>query len=127
MLSQYLVQPRHGHLSQACNIFRYLMNRNTKGYVVMDPIKWHIEWTGSADEIHPKEKAKYLKELYPDAKQWMLYDMPEPLGESVSVTCFVDADYAENIVTRCSHTGSCGKSVIFPHLVGFHSSRQNID
>ena len=23
-------------------------------------------------------------------------------------------------------TGSCGKSVIFPHLVGFHSSRQNI-
>ena len=22
---------------------------------------------------------------------------------------------------------SCGKSVIFPHLVGFHSSRQNID
>ena len=22
--------------------------------------------------------------------------------------------------------GSCGKSVIFPHLVGFHSSRQNI-
>ena len=23
-------------------------------------------------------------------------------------------------------SGSCGKSVIFPHLVGFHSSRQNI-
>ena len=22
--------------------------------------------------------------------------------------------------------GSCGKSVVFPHLVGFHSSRQNI-
>ena len=22
--------------------------------------------------------------------------------------------------------GSCGKSVLFPHLVGFHSSRQNI-
>ena len=25
-----------------------------------------------------------------------------------------------------SFPGSCGKSVIFPHLVGFHSSRQNI-
>ena len=25
-----------------------------------------------------------------------------------------------------SKPGSCGKSVIFPHLVGFHSSRQNI-
>ena len=25
-----------------------------------------------------------------------------------------------------SPSGSCGKSVIFPHLVGFHSSRQNI-
>ena len=23
-------------------------------------------------------------------------------------------------------SGSCGKSVIFPHPVGFHSSRQNI-
>ena len=28
---------------------------------------------------------------------------------------------------RKRSTGSCGKSVIFPHLVGFHSSRQNID
>ena len=37
LLSQYLVQPRHGHLHQACNIFRYLKKRYTKGYVVMDP------------------------------------------------------------------------------------------
>ena len=103
--SQYLVQPRHGHLSQACNIFKYLKNRNNKGYVVMGPIKWHIEWTESADQIHPKGKAKYLKELYPNAKQLMPYDTPEPLGESVFVTCFVDADHAGNRVTRRSHTG----------------------
>ena len=30
-------------------------------------------------------------------------------------------------VKNLSIPGSCGKSVIFSHLVGFHSSRQNID
>ena len=30
------------------------------------------------------------------------------------------------IILKKNGTGSCGKSVIFPHLVGFHSSRQNI-
>ena len=104
LLSQYLVQPRQGHLSQACNIFRYLKNRNTKGYVMMDQTKWHIEWNGSADQVYPRQKAKFIRELYPDAKQMIPYDMPEPLGESVFVTCFVDADHAGNRITRRSHT-----------------------
>ena len=123
LLSQYLVQPRHGHLSQACNIIRYLMNRHSKGYVVMDPGKWYIEWTGGADQVHPKEKAKYLQELYPDAKQSMPYDMPEPLGEPVLVTCFVDADHAGNRVTRRSHTGIIIYVNSAPIL--WYSKRQN--
>ena len=36
LLSQYLVQPREGHLSQACNIFRYLKTRHSKGCIVMN-------------------------------------------------------------------------------------------
>lgn len=32
-------------------------------------------------------------------------DMPEPLGRSVTIGCFVDADHAGNRVTRRSHTG----------------------
>ena len=54
LLSQYLVQPRKGHLSQACNIFRYLKNRYSKGYVVMDPHKWDISWSGSPNQAHPR-------------------------------------------------------------------------
>ena len=31
--------------------------------------------------------------------------MPEPLGNAVDITCFVDANHAGNVVTRRSHTG----------------------
>ena len=31
--------------------------------------------------------------------------MPEPLGNPVTITCFVDANHATNKVTRRSHTG----------------------
>lgn len=71
----------------------------------MDPTKWDIRWTGGPDDIHPRDRAVYIKELYPDAEQAIPYDMPEPLGEPVFVTCFVDADHAGNRVTRRSHSG----------------------
>ena len=32
-------------------------------------------------------------------------DMPEPLGNSEVMSCFVDADHGGCTVTRCSHTG----------------------
>jgi hypothetical protein len=31
--------------------------------------------------------------------------MPKPLGKSVCVSCFVDANHAGNVITRRSHTG----------------------
>ena len=31
--------------------------------------------------------------------------MPEPKGKSVTISCFVDANHASNVVTRRSHTG----------------------
>ena len=45
-----------------------------------------------------------MTELYPDAEQTMPYDSPEPLGNQVNITCFVDADHAGNRITRRSHT-----------------------
>ena len=71
----------------------------------MDPTKWEIAWTGGPDKTHPRDKAKYMAELYPDAIQHIPYDMPEPLGEEVYITCFVDADHAGNKITRRSHSG----------------------
>ena len=71
----------------------------------MDPMKWEITWSGGPDEVHPRRRAEFMAELYPDACQMLPPDMPEPLGQSVNVTCFVDADHAGNKVTRRSHTG----------------------
>ena len=123
LLSQYLVQPRKGHLAQACNIFRYLKHRHQKGYVVMDPMKWEITWSWGPDEVHPRRRAEFMTELYPDACQMLPPDMPEPLGQSVNVTCFVDADHAGNKVTRRSHTGI----IIFVNSapIIWYSKRQN--
>ena len=71
----------------------------------MDPTIWDITWTGGPDDTHPREKARYMAELYPDAAQNLPYDMPEALGNPVNITCFVDADHAGNKVTRRSHSG----------------------
>ena len=104
LLSQYLAQPRIGHLEQACNIFRYLKKVNS-AYVVMDPTPWEINWSGEQGEVHPRERARYMRELYPDSMDQHPHDMPEPLGEGVHISCFVDADHAGNKITRRSHTG----------------------
>jgi hypothetical protein len=49
--------------------------------------------------------------------------MPAPRGESVRISCFVDADHAGNVVTRRSHTGI----LIFVNnaLIAWFSKRQN--
>ena len=104
LLSQYLAQLSLGHLRQACNIFRYLKKVNS-GYVVMDPTQSDIEWIGEKGEAHPRERARYMKELYPDAKDNLPHDMPVPLGKGVNISCFVDTDHAGNKITRRSHTG----------------------
>ena len=51
------------------------------------------------------------------------------IGALLYVSCCTRPDiaYAVNKLAKFSNSpGTCGKSVIFPHLVGFHSSRQNI-
>ena len=49
--------------------------------------------------------------------------MPEPLGEGISISCFVDADHAGNKITRRSHTGI----IIFVNSapIVWYSKRQN--
>jgi hypothetical protein len=44
-------------------------------------------------------------EFYPGAAEAIPPDAPEPRGNSVHMTCFVDADHAGCQVTRRSHTG----------------------
>ena len=44
-------------------------------------------------------------DFYPDAKEEIPPNMPEPRGHSVQINCFVDADHAGDVVSRRSHTG----------------------
>ena len=104
ILSQYLAQPRIGHLQQTLNIFYYIKHNN-KSWLVLDPTTFDIDWQPIANEPSPQDRAAAMREIYPDAIDELPHDMPEPLGNPVDITIFVDADHAGNRVTRRSHTG----------------------
>ena len=96
LFSRYLAQAREGHLNQVFHIFAYLKQYNRSKIVFDDSLpeidesRFHIcDWT----------------EFYPDAKEKLPPDMPEPRGKTVQLTCFVDADHAGCRETRRSHTG----------------------
>ena len=61
--------------------------------------------------------------FYPDAEEAIPPNAPEPRGNPVVVSCFVDADHAGNLVTHQSHTGIiifCNRAPIL-----WYSKRQN--
>ncbi len=81
----------------------------------MDPIKPLVDETQFV-------KADW-KDFYPDAKEQIPPNAPKPRGNSILISCFVDADHAGNQVTRRSHTGIiifCNKAPII-----WFSKRQN--
>ena len=91
LFSRYLAQAREGHLNQVFHIFAYLKQYNRSKIVFDDSLpeidesRFHIcDWT----------------EFYPDAKEKLPPDMPEPRGKTVQLTCFVDADHAGCRETR---------------------------
>ena len=45
------------------------------------------------------------KDFYGDMEEELPPKVPKPLGKSVHMTYFVDANHAGNVVTRKSHTG----------------------
>ena len=122
LLSQYLAQPRRGHLQEALNIFFYLKHHN-RSWVVLDPTTFDIEWTPQGNEPSPEDRALAMRMIYPDAVDERPHNMPKPRGNPVSISIFVDADHAGNRVTRRSHTGI----VIYCNLapIVWYSRRQN--
>ena len=123
IMSQYLAQPRIGHLHQTLNIFYYLKHHN-RSYISLDPTRFDIDWKPrSTGEINPQERALAMKHLYPDAVETLPHDMPEARGEEVDINVFVDADHAGNRITRRSHTGIIIMVNMSP--VVWYSKRQN--
>ena len=104
ILSQYLAQPRMGHVLQAVNMFGYL-ERHNRTWLVLDPTRFDVRWQPLSNEESPIRRAELMKQLYPDAENLIPPGMPAPRGNAVDINVFVDADHAGNKVTRRSHTG----------------------
>jgi hypothetical protein len=85
MMSSHLALPRVGHLAQLFHIFAYLKKRHN-AEMVFDPSYPVIQ----ADRFPERE----MEELYPDTKEEVAPDAPEPLGKEVVSRHWVDADHA---------------------------------
>ena len=96
LMSRYLVSAREGHLQQLFHVFAYLKQYDRSTMVFDD-----TEPCYDPRRFATQDWSKY----YPDAKEAIPENMPEPRGRPVMMTCFVDADHAGCQLTRRSHTG----------------------
>ena len=115
LLSQYLAQPRLGHLDQALHIFAYL-KQHQRSTIVFDDR--YIEWEKLIE--FPNHD---WTDFYRDAKETIPTNMPEPRGKPVQINVYCDANHAGNKVTRRSHSGIliyCNRAPIL-----WYSKRQN--
>ena len=96
MLSRYLANPREGHLEEVFHVFAYLKAYG-RSMVVFD------------DTYPQTDESRFTQSdwgsYYPDAAEAIPPNAPEPRGNHVDMTCYVDADHAGCRVTRRSHTG----------------------
>ena len=98
LLSQYQASPRLRHLEAAYHIFGYLKKHLDMGSLAFDPTAPAI------NEQHFYSNADW-KEFYGDVKEELPPNMPEPQGHLVSISAFVDANHAGNVVTQHLHSG----------------------
>jgi len=102
-LSQHLAEPREGHhLIAVYKIFKYLNQRLkiSRGRIVFNGKSMVID-SAIFNDFNREE----CMDFYSDAREELPVRMPEPLGNPVQVIAYVDANHADNIKTRRSHTG----------------------
>jgi hypothetical protein len=93
-MSSHLALPRVGHLQSVYHIFGYLKQK-PKRTLAFDP---------RYPNIDPQRFTKYdWRDFYRDASEKIPPDCPEPLGNYVMTSCFVDADHASDRATHRSH------------------------
>ena len=88
-------KPRIGHLEALYHIFAYLKSHMDMGRLGYDPVCLKI------DEVVFHHNAVW-KDFYGDIEEELPARMPEPLGNPVTISAFVDANHAGNVVTRRS-------------------------
>ena len=98
-LSRFSSSPRQGHLDRVKRVFGYLRVNPNKS------IRINPSHIGDLPEPMATNVMKNMKKAYPDAQEEENPTDPEPLGKSLPITVFVDADHAHDHVTRRSITG----------------------
>ena len=104
LLATHLANPRLGHMHQALHVFKYLKYHN-RSKCVFDPTYVDINDHHLPKEEQSATRAKFMRELYPDAVEYKPQNAPKPKGKRVQITCFVDADHGGDQVSRRSRTG----------------------
>ena len=101
-LSQHLAEPRDGHLIAVYKIFKYLdvCLKKEKGRIVFNG-KFEFVDNVTLNDTSREE----WDEFYKDAEEEFPINGPEPLGNPVRLSAYVDANHAGNLKTRRSHTG----------------------
>ena len=95
MLSSYLAMPRDGHLQQVLHIFSHIKHHHNSR-IIMDPSYPGIKVSDFPDYDWENHYHGYKEEI-PD-------NAPEALGLEMVIQAFVDANHAEDLLTRCSRT-----------------------
>ena len=104
MLAAFSACPRQGHLAAVLHLFAYLKG-NPRSKLVFDPTPMDHE---------PLELPDW-SDFYGKQEELIPPDMPEPRGNPIQTTAFVDSDHAGDVVTRRSRTGLivfCGSAPI---------------
>ena len=100
MLARYLMASCEGHLMIALKQLLGYLRKHPDGQILIDP--------------NPMDHSEGLKkftaydnwcEFYPDAKEEMPPDQPIPRIKKAHITIYVDADHAQDQVTRRTVTG----------------------
>ena len=96
VLSRFNSCPREKHLQMAVRVLTYLKTF-PKGRILFDTT--YMDHTKRDIQTHD------WSQVYPDAEEELPPDMPTPIGKTVRITAYVDADHAHDQVTRRSVTG----------------------
>jgi hypothetical protein len=98
MMAAHCAMPRTGHLEAVWHVFAYLkkfnkskmvFNSSPSNFLVKTSELPRPDWT----------------EFYKDVQERIPPDAPEPRGQSVEMSAFVNSDHAGDTVTRRSRTG----------------------
>ena len=93
LLSQYQVGPRLGHPEVLYNVFAYLRKHKDM---------WKLAYYSKAPEVDESafNNNANWRDFYGDAEEELPSKMPEPRGNVVKISAFVDANHAGNFVIR---------------------------